>query len=232
MSTSTIARIDTSHLNEPIVPSTRAETQASGPARRSTRVLEGLPDIRFDRSRDLALASAGTEVCLRSFRATDRPDVLRLYRHGLLAGVPDPADPATEIEAIEEIYLKPPQNHFWVAEVTERVIASVAIAEDDRRVAHVRLLRVDPAWKMWRDTGVAGALIERAAQHAREHDCPKLVLHSPVNDEWAIRSLHRLGFEYSRARELGGKHLLEFYLNIYERPKKSDGHDDAAINCR
>jgi len=203
-------------------------------ATRSPPALDASPDVLFDHSHDLTPAHVESRLCLRSYSAKDRPGVLRLYRHGLLAGVRDPLDPdETDIDAIEDIYVRGSKNHFWVAEVTECVIASVAIAEDDRRVAHVSRLRVDPAWKMWHDSEVAGALIERAAHHARQHDCPKLVLHSPVNDEWAIASLHRLGFEFARARELGGRHLLEFYLNLYARPDQSacgnEGHSDGRM---
>jgi N-acetylglutamate synthase-like GNAT family acetyltransferase len=229
MSTSAIAWIDASHLNKPIVPSTRAETQAFGMARWNPPAFDASPDVFSDRSHDLAPASAGTELCLRSYRAKDHQEVLHLYRHGLLTGVPDPLDPATDLDAIEDVYLKQPQNHFWVGEAQDHVIASVAITEDDRQVAHVRRLRVDPDWKRSHDTEVSSVLIEKAAHHARQHDCLKLVLHTPVNDEWAIASLHQLGFEFARARELGGRHLLEFYLNIYFQPGRSVAGDKALV---
>jgi ribosomal protein S18 acetylase RimI-like enzyme len=138
-----------------------------------------------------------------------------------LAGVLDTLDPATDLDQIEEVYLKRPQDHFWVAELDGHVIASIAITEDDRQVAHVRWLRVDPACRMWHGGEVASVLMEKATHHARQHDCLKLVLHTPVNDERAITILHQLGFEYARTRERGGKHLLEFYLNLYARPDRS-----------
>jgi hypothetical protein len=31
--------------------------------------------------------------------------------------------------------------------------------------------------------------------------------------------LHRLGFEFSRHREVENQPVLEFYLNLYERPE-------------
>jgi ribosomal protein S18 acetylase RimI-like enzyme len=82
---------------------------------------------------------------------------------------------------------------------------------------------------MWHDVEVASVLIEKATHHARQRDCLKLVLHTPVNDEWAIAFLHQLGFEYARARELGGRHLLEFYLNIYFQPGRSVAGDKALV---
>jgi N-acetylglutamate synthase-like GNAT family acetyltransferase len=135
-----------------------------------------------------------------------------------LAGIPDPLDPATDLDHIEDEYLKRPQDHFWVAEAYGEVIGSIAVVKDDKQIAHVRRLRVDPAWKVWHGGEVARFLIQKATQHAREHECLKLVLHTPINDDRAIAFLHQLGFEYSRAREVRGRHLLEFYLNIYIRP--------------
>jgi hypothetical protein len=34
-----------------------------------------------------------------------------------------------------------------------------------------------------------------------------------------VSYFHLLGFEFSRSREVGGTNVLEFYLNLYERPQ-------------
>jgi len=190
-------------------------------------------NVPSDLSRNLRPASVGTEWSLRSYCADDRQEVLRLYHNGLLTGVLDTLDAAPEIDDIEGIYLKRPQDHFWVVGAKGHIIASVAIKEDDQQVAHVRRLRVDPAWKMWHGSEVAGILIEKAAYHAHRHNCLKLVLHDPIDDHWAIELLHQLGFEYAGARELHGRHLLEFYLDIYLRSAalpqgEASGSTDAA----
>jgi N-acetylglutamate synthase-like GNAT family acetyltransferase len=174
-------------------------------------------EVLTDQARASAPAAGESALRVRSYRARDRQEVGRLYRQGLLAGAAEPLEISTDLEEIEDVYLKRPENHFWVAEVKEHVIASVAIAEDDRQVAHVRRLRVDPAWKTWHSGEVGCVLIERAARHARQHDCLKLVLHEPVNDERVIAFLHQVGFEFARARKLGGVDLLEFYLDLYMR---------------
>jgi len=179
-----------------------------------------LHPIRSDRSQDRAPSIAGFELSLRSYRAGDQQKVLRLYHHGLLTGVPDPLDPATDLDHIEEVYLKRPQDHFWVAEVNDQVIGSVAVMEDDKQIAHIRRLRVDPAWKTWGGGEVARVLIQKATHHARQHDSLKLVLHTPIDDNRAILFLHQLGFEFARARQIRGRHLLEFYLDLYARPDR------------
>lgn len=182
-------------------------------------------DFTFDGARDPAPINVQSEMRLRSYEPRDRDGVLRLYHHGLLTGTPDPLDPATDLDHIEEIYLKRPQDHFWVADANSEVVGSIAITEDDKLVAHVRRLRVDPAWKSWNGGEVARALIQHATHHAREHDSLKLVLHTPVDDEQAIALLRELGFNYARAREQCGRHVLEFYLNLYARPgRRIPGH--------
>jgi N-acetylglutamate synthase-like GNAT family acetyltransferase len=177
--------------------------------------MSALPDDAARHRGDLAPATGGTELRLRSYRSRDRPEVIRLYREGSVADFPDPLDWADDCDNIEDVYLKRPQNHFWVAEVGGRVVASIAVMKDDRQVAHVHRLRVEPTRKMWRGEEIAGVLIAKATCHARRHDCLKLVLHELVNEEWAIGLLRQLGFEYARSRELNGRRLLEFYLNLY-----------------
>jgi ribosomal protein S18 acetylase RimI-like enzyme len=175
------------------------------------------PEIPSNPNHDDVSTTGGVEVRLRSYHARDRRDVLRLYHHGRLMGVPDLQDAASDLDQIEDVYLKRPQDHFWVAELNDQIIGSIAIKEDETRIAHVRRLRVDAAWKTWNDGEIARVLIRKATHHARQHDCLKIVLHTPVDDQRAIAFLHEVGFEFARTREVGGRHLLEFYVNLYVR---------------
>ena len=48
-------------------------------------------------------------------------------------------------------------------------------------------------------------------------------MHAPREVEQRVAAYcHQLGFELSRTRELDGVHVLEFYLNLYERPELGD----------
>jgi N-acetylglutamate synthase-like GNAT family acetyltransferase len=176
------------------------------------------PDCFSDGLQDRASAIARVKMRVRSYDARDRHEVLRLYHHGLLTGTPDPRDPATDLDHIGKNYLKRSQDHFWVAEMNGRIVGTVAIKGEEDQIAHVRRLRVDPAWNMWHNGEIARVLIQTATYHAHQHDYLKLVLHTPVDDHWAIMFFHQMGFDYARARELQGRHLLEFYLNLYVRP--------------
>ena len=152
---------------------------------------------------------------VRSFQAADRPAVLRLHAAAAPAGSVD-CDCAMKIDQIEERYLRRPQDHFWVAEAEGQIVGTVAISVHDENVAHLGCLRAADDSS---DHLVRKALVHAAASHAHDHGCLKLVVHARVDIERAAVFLHRLGFEFSRQREVANRSVLEFYLNLYERPE-------------
>ena len=127
-------------------------------------------------------------------------------------------DCATNIDLIEETYFRRPQDHFWVAESQGRIVGTVAIYVHGDNVAHLHCLReVDDSV----DHEIRRGLVRAAASHAQYHGCLKLVVHAPdqVDVGRATEFLHRLGFEFSRHRQIEKRSVLEFYLNLYERPE-------------
>jgi len=184
-----------------------------------------LPPISRDSA---ASTNAAREILIRSYLPTDYPRAIRLHRDGRLTGTPNPLDQGADLGQIEEMYLKRPQDHFWIAEVHGEVMAMIGVREEEPQIAHVRRLRVDPTCEDSLRGELARILIRKAAEHAREHELLKLVLHAPIDDEEAAAFLHQLGFEFNRAKELDGRHLLEFYLNFYERLPQPPG--DATLH--
>jgi ribosomal protein S18 acetylase RimI-like enzyme len=156
----------------------------------------------------------GEELRLRSFRAGDRPEVMRLYREGLLGGCFDPADPAQDMQSIFAAYFRRPQDHFWVADIPGvGIIGTIAVFEDKTHIAHIRRLRVDPAWQP--HTVIATQLLRTAIEHARSCGCLKIVFHTSLESAAALELLQSLGLQFVGLREGGGRHLLEFYDNLY-----------------
>jgi N-acetylglutamate synthase-like GNAT family acetyltransferase len=152
---------------------------------------------------------------VRSFQAADRAEVLRLHAAAAPAGSVD-CDCAMKAHQIEEKYFRRPQDHFWVAEAQGEIVGTVAIRVGDQNVAHLGCLRAaDDSM----DHLVRKSLVHAAASHAHHHGCLKLVVHAQVDVERATEFLHRLGFEFSRQREVEKRTVLEFYLNLYERPE-------------
>jgi N-acetylglutamate synthase-like GNAT family acetyltransferase len=159
---------------------------------------------------------------VRSFQAADRAKILRL--HAAAAGAPSDGGAvdcncATNMNRIEEIYFRRPQDHFWVAEASGEIVGTIGICMLDQNVAHVHCLRTV---ENLRDDLIRKGLVQVAATHAHQHGCLKLVVHSPnaqVNIGRAATFLHQLGFEFSRHRQIEQRAVLEFYLNLYERPE-------------
>jgi GNAT superfamily N-acetyltransferase len=167
---------------------------------------------------------SGGDVSVRSFLPADQVAAVWLYREGLLAGEVDPNDRVADLANIKAAYFGRAQDHFWVAEAAAEVVGTIAITIDDQQVGHLRRLRVAPGWRERGHT--AGLLVETAMAHAREHACLKLVLHSLLDDKRAVALLHQHGFEFSRCRDLSGRHQLEFYANLYTTPTPTHSADE------
>src|SRR4051812_23343396 len=55
-------------------------------------------------------------LIIRNFRSSDLPACRKLYVQGLLGGKLAENDSGLDIDDIESAYMRPPGNHFWVAE--------------------------------------------------------------------------------------------------------------------
>jgi N-acetylglutamate synthase-like GNAT family acetyltransferase len=154
---------------------------------------------------------------VRSFQASDRQQVMELHATTAPSRFVN-CDCAANVDEIEEKYFRRPQDHFWVAEAKGRIVGTVAICVHDDNAAHLHCLR---ALGDSMDHQIRKGLVRAAASHAHHHGCIKLVIHAPdqqVDVGRAAEFLHRLGFEFSRHREVGNGPVLEFYLNLYEQP--------------
>jgi N-acetylglutamate synthase-like GNAT family acetyltransferase len=152
---------------------------------------------------------------VRSFQSADRTQVLHLHAFGASADSMG-CDCEASIDRIEEKYLRRPQDHFWVADAYGQIIGTVAICVHGQNVAHLYCLcALDDST----DRVIRRGLVQVAANHARRHGCLKLVVHAQVDVGCAAQFLHRLGFEFSRNREIQKRPVLEFYLNLYEPPE-------------
>jgi N-acetylglutamate synthase-like GNAT family acetyltransferase len=158
-------------------------------------------------------------LVIRPASIDDKPQIERLFQAGLLPGHVD-----YESERADRIRrsLGSARERFLVAETPDgKIIGTIAIIEASPDVGHLHWLRVDPQWQS--DRKIARLLGRAAAEHARAVGLLKLAMHAPPDVEQRIASYyHRLGFELSRTREIDGVHVLEFYLNLYEKPELGD----------
>ena len=174
---------------------------------------------------------------IRSFRPADADDCLRLYRDGLLGGQLADNDTGLDIDDIAGAYLDEPMNHFWVAETTDAaaeaqaadvleegqrrpgvVVGMIGVQHHDEGVGEIRRLRVDAAHRRRR---VGSRLLETAVKFCRDTGCLKVQLDTYIQREAAMRLFDRFRFRHGRTRQLKGKDMLYFYLDLYTQDREA-----------
>ena len=154
-------------------------------------------------------------VVVRSYESADHPQVMRLYSDGLLFGDLDPNDTAADLEYMEDAYFGQPQDHFWVAMLDEMLVGMVGVVDDERSVGQLRRLRAAPEYQHME---LVTKLIQTALEHCREHGYLKVILDTHVDPARVVECIEGHGYQYTRKRNVHGRDILEFYLNLYQKP--------------
>ena len=165
---------------------------------------------------------------VRTFRDGDAESCLRLYRDGLLGGQLAGNDTGLDIDDIAEAYLADPMNHFWVAETTadnaefgpDVVVGMIGVQHHDEGVGEIRRLRVDAAHRRRR---VGSRLLETAVKFCRDTGCLKVQLDTYIQRDAALKLFDRFRFRHGRTRQIKGKDMLYFYLDLYSQGGE-EGH--------
>lgn len=152
-------------------------------------------------------------VAVRTFCDSDYPAVRELYLTGLLGGTINDNDSGIDLDDIEMAYLRE-GNHFWVAEEGPDVIGMVGIQKHEEGVGEIRRLRVRPDC---RRRGVGAKLLETALAFCRDREYLKVNLDTYVDRGPAVKLFEKFHFRHGKTREVGGKQLIEFYLDLYGR---------------
>lgn len=167
-------------------------------------------------------------VEIHPFRPGDLPACRMLYQEGLLGGKLAENDSGLDIDDIEHAYMKSPGNRFWVAvgKATEptcagTVVGMIGVQRADESVGEIRRLRVR---QDMRRRGIGSALVETALKFCRDQGYIKITLDTFMEREPAIKLFEKFHFRHTRTRNLMGKELLYFYLDLYSsNPPRADG---------
>ena len=171
---------------------------------------------------------------IRSFRPEDAADCQRLYRDSRLGGQISANDTGLDIDDIADAYQSDPLNHFWVAETTDaaadprfadllpdpadrrpgRVQGMIGVQHHDEGVGEIRRLRVDEGHRRRR---VGSRLLETAVKFCRDTGCLKVQLDTYIQRDAALKLFDRFRFRHGRTRQLHGKDMLYFYLDLYSQ---------------
>ncbi|MCS7034066.1 MAG: GNAT family N-acetyltransferase, partial [Phycisphaerae bacterium] len=141
---------------------------------------------------------------------------------GLLGGKLAENDTGLDIDDIQSAYMCE-GNHFWVAEAPSgEVVGMIGVQQHEEGVGEIRRLRVRGDH---RRRGVGSMLVEVALKFCQERNYLKITLDTFMDREPAIKLFEKFHFRHSRTKEVQGKELLYFYLDIYggEKPAQRAG---------
>jgi ribosomal protein S18 acetylase RimI-like enzyme len=169
-------------------------------------------------------SSEDIQSTIHSFRACDLPACRKLYSEGMIGGKIAENDTGLDIDDIESAYMKTPGNHFWVAETpVDGVVGMIGVQHHEEGVGEIRRLRVS---EHHRRRGIGSKLVETALKFCQDQHYLKITLDTFMEREPAIKLFEKFRFRHNRTRNVGGKDLMYFYLDLYTQdgappPKKA-----------
>ncbi|MCH8823170.1 MAG: GNAT family N-acetyltransferase [Planctomycetes bacterium] len=155
-------------------------------------------------------------VAILPAQEEDFAEIRVLFRDGLDEGLVPDNDTGADIEILREAYL-PEDGHsnFWVAKHNDYVIGMVGVQKTSPDAAEIRRLRVR---KGYRRKGVGAKLMEEALGFCQVQHYLKIILDVRIEREPAIKLFEKFGFQHSRSREVNGRKMLDFYVDLYREP--------------
>lgn len=154
------------------------------------------------------------QICLAEQR--DYPAIAVLFREGLIEGQLRSNDTGADIDNIHAGYFSDEgASAFWVARYDDEVVGMIGVQHTAESVGEIRRLRVRHDF---RRRGIGAKLMEQAVGFCREHGYLKVILDVRIEREPAIKLFEKFGFAHSRSRDIEGRKMLDFYLDLYREP--------------
>lgn len=156
--------------------------------------------------------------CLvRLAKDEDHPSLRELFQESVIEGLVGDNDTGADIDNLREGYFEDDgQSGFWVACDNALVIGMIGVQKVADNAAEVRRLRVRG---LYRRRGIGTLLMERALSFCRHQNYLKIVLDVRIERGPAISLFQKFGFKHARTREIGGRKLLDFYIDLYRDPR-------------
>ncbi len=159
-------------------------------------------------------------VTVRPYENKDLSACRKLYKEGLLGGKIAENDTGLDIDDIEQAYTTKPGSAFWVAENhVGHVVGMIGVQQHEPGVGEIRRLRVQVDH---RRRGIGTMLVEEALKFCAENGYLKVALDTFLDREPAIKLFEKFHFHHARTRNVAGKDMLYFYLDLYEGEKPKE----------
>jgi len=139
--------------------------------------------------------------------------VLReLFERSRIEGQTRENDTGADLDHLMEGYFDCNDSSFWVAEYHAWIVGMVGVQRISDSSAEIRRLRVRDSF---RRKGIGSKLMQHAIAFCREKQFLKVVLDVRIERIPAIRMFDTFGFMQGRERDLNGRQLRDFYLDLY-----------------
>jgi len=153
------------------------------------------------------------QINIRHATPNDQESLATLYTQARLGDSADPIAARFDVPTLVKQYLDHESSRLWVATIGDsEPIGMIGLWPTDSHTAELRHLRVS---KDHRSMGLGRLLVGRALDECRKRDMLKLVLDTYVERKPAITFFEKLGFQLAGTRQVDGKEVYDFYMNLY-----------------
>ena len=128
-------------------------------------------------------------------------------------------DTALDLDDVQAAYFNGGGCFFVAVDGEGSVLGMIGVQQHERGEAEIKRLRV---LTEFRRRGIGTRLLESALRYCKERQYLKVTLDTYIDREPALRLFEKFKFRHSRTKDVAGKTLLYFYLDLYssEQPTK------------
>jgi len=153
------------------------------------------------------------QVGIRLAEPKDHTEVRRLFDASVIEGRVHLNDTGADIDnLIEGYFADEGESGFWVAIYRDQVVGMVGVQKISDDTAEIRRLRVH---EDYRRMGVGSRLMEHATGFCHKKGFLKVGLDVQMDRGPAIALFEKSGFKLARTRDVNGRKMLDFFLDLY-----------------
>jgi len=149
---------------------------------------------------------------IRSATSDDVTVLRDLFERSRLEGQTRVNDTGADLDHLMEGYFECKDSCFWVAEFEEWIVGMIGVQRISDDSAEIRRLRVRDTF---RRKGIGSKLMQHAITFCKDKQFLKVVLDVRIERGPAISMFNTFGFLHGRERNLNGRKLRDFYLDLY-----------------
>jgi|TARA_B100000959_G_C14946001_1_gene609928 ribosomal protein S18 acetylase RimI-like enzyme len=149
---------------------------------------------------------------IRSASENDVPVLLELFERSRIEGQLRENDTGADLDHLVAGYFECKDSGFWVAEIDAIIVGMIGVQRVSDDSAEIRRLRVRDGF---RRKGIGSSLMEQAIAFCKEKQFLKVVLDVRIERGPALSMFDNFGFLQGREREIDGRKLRDFYLDLY-----------------